>query len=123
MRVVIIGAGAVGLAAGRELALAGNETFVLEAAAHPGTGVTSRNSEVIHAGLYYAPGSLKARLCVDGRRMLYDYLERRGEGVRRCGKLVVASDDAEVSRLEALHANAAACGVEGLELVDGANVR
>src|SRR5687767_3930667 len=112
MRVAVIGAGAVGLAVGRELAAAGNETFVLEAAAQPGTGVTSRNSEVIHAGLYYAPGSLKARLCVEGRRMLYAYLERKGEGVSRCGKLVVASDAAEVPRLEALRANAAACGVE-----------
>jgi L-2-hydroxyglutarate oxidase LhgO len=123
MRVVIIGAGAVGLATGRELAAAGHETFVLEAAAQPGTGVTSRNSEVIHAGLYYPPSSLKARLCVEGRRMVYEYLERKGEGVRRCGKLVVASDAAEIPRLEALHANAVRCGVEGLELVDAAEVR
>lgn len=123
MRVAVVGAGAVGLAIGRELAVRDHEVFVLEAAPQPGTGVTSRNSEVVHAGLYYAPGSLKARLCIEGRELLFDYLERRGEGVRRCGKLVVAADELEVPALEALAANARACGVEELELLDGRDVR
>lgn len=122
-RVAVVGAGAVGLAAARELALRGHEVFVLEAASRPGSGVTSRNSEVIHAGLYYTPGSLKATLCMEGRAMLYDYLARKGEGVRRCGKLVVASDAGEIPALEAIHANAVACGVEGVEMLDPEEVR
>jgi L-2-hydroxyglutarate oxidase LhgO len=122
-RVAVVGAGAVGLAAARELASRGLEVFALEAVARPGSGVTSRNSEVIHAGLYYAPGSLKARLCVEGRDRLYDYLARRGEGVRRCGKLVVAAEPSEVAALEALAANAAECGVEEVEMLGGAEAR
>jgi L-2-hydroxyglutarate oxidase LhgO len=89
--VVVIGAGVVGLAAGRACALLGLRVLVLERAAHIGTEVSSRNSEVIHAGLYYPSGSLKARLCVTGREMLYDYCRERGIGHRRCGKLVVAT--------------------------------
>ena len=123
MRVVVIGAGAVGLAVARELAVGGHEVFVLEAASHPGAGTTSRNSEVVHAGLYYRPGSLKARLCVEGRRLLYEYLERNFVGFRKCGKLVVAAEAGEVAALEAVAANAAACGAEGLELLAGEEVR
>ena len=123
MRVAIVGAGVVGLAAARELALRGDEVYVLEAAGHPGAGVTSRNSEVLHAGLYYPPGSLKARLCVEGRDLAYAYLQARGVPFRRCGKLVVAADAAEVPALEALRANAEACGVAGLDIVDGAEAR
>jgi L-2-hydroxyglutarate oxidase LhgO len=119
MRIVVIGAGAVGLACARELA-GGGELFVLESASAPGWGVTSRNSEVVHAGLYYPPGSLKARLCVEGRERLYAYL---GDGARRCGKLVVAVDGAELPALEALYANALACGVDDVEILSGGEAR
>lgn len=123
IRVTVVGAGAIGLAAARELALDGHEVFVLERASHPGAGITSRNSEVLHAGLYYAPESLKARTCIDGRRMLLSYLASRGVGMRLCGKFVVAVDPGEVPQLEALHANAVASGAEDLCIVDGADVR
>jgi L-2-hydroxyglutarate oxidase LhgO len=123
MRVVVIGAGAVGLAVARELAERGHEVFAFEAGAQPGGGITSRSSEVVHAGLYYEPGSLKARMCVEGRDMLYDYLARRGEGVRRCGKLVVASEPGEVAALESIAANARTCGVDEVELIDGDEAR
>ena len=88
---VVVGAGVVGLAVARALALAGREVLVLEAAEAIGTQTSSRNSEVIHAGIYYPQGSLKARLCVQGRQMLYDYCAERGIGYRRCGKLIVAT--------------------------------
>jgi L-2-hydroxyglutarate oxidase LhgO len=123
MRVVVIGAGVVGLAVGRELAARGNEVFVLEATGHPGSGTTSRNSEVIHAGLYYRPGSLKADLCIEGRRILYDYLERRQVDFRKCGKLVVAVDPSELPALEALLANAKAAGAEGVDFISEAEAR
>jgi L-2-hydroxyglutarate oxidase LhgO len=108
---VVIGAGAVGLAVARELAQAGRETLVLEAQTAIGQGVSSRNSEVIHAGLYYQPGSLKAKLCVRGKELLYPFCEARGVGHRRCGKLTVAQNDAEVAALRALQDRAAANGV------------
>lgn len=108
---VVVGAGAVGLAVGRALAQAGHETIVAEAQAAIGQGVSSRNSEVIHAGLYYTPGSLKARLCVRGKELLYAMGESHGVALRRCGKLVVANSDAEVAALKGLQARAAANGV------------
>ena len=89
--VVVIGAGAVGLSCARALALAGRDVLVLEAAGAIATETSSRNSEVIHAGLYYATGSLKAKLCVEGRRKLYQYCAARGVEAHRCGTLVVAS--------------------------------
>src|SRR4051794_26022784 len=85
---VVVGAGVVGLATARALALAGLDVLILEAEAGIGGGVSSRNSEVVHAGLYYPPGSLKARLCVAGRQALYAYCGERGIAHRRCGKLV-----------------------------------
>ena len=88
---VVVGAGVVGLAVARALALAGHEVFVLEAASAIGTGTSSRNSEVIHAGIYYAAGSLKARLCLQGKQQLYAYCAERGIGHKRCGKLLVAT--------------------------------
>jgi hypothetical protein len=88
---VVIGAGVVGLAVARALALQGREVMVLESASAIGTGTSSRNSEVIHAGIYYPAGSLKARLCVQGKQMLYAYCAERGVGHRRCGKLIVAT--------------------------------
>jgi len=120
---VVVGAGAVGLAVARELALHGEETIVLEATAGIGNGTSSRNSEVIHAGLYDAPTSLKAQLCVAGRRLLYPYCESRGVGHRRCGKLVVAATPAQVEPLRAIERRALANGVEGLRWLSGAEAR
>jgi L-2-hydroxyglutarate oxidase LhgO len=119
----VIGAGAVGLAVARALALHGLETIVLEASAGIGNGISSRNSEVIHAGLYDAPGSLKAGLCVAGRRLLYPYCESHGVGHRRCGKLVVAATPAQVELLGAIEKRAVANGVEGLRALSGAEAR
>src|SRR5438105_676967 len=89
----VIGAGAVGLACGHALAAAGRSVVVLEKERFIGQGVSSRNSEVIHAGLYYPTGSLKARLCVRGRRLLYPFLEAHGVGYEKCGKIVVATSE------------------------------
>jgi len=117
---VVIGAGVVGLAIARALALAGRETLVLEAQGTIGTGTSSRNSEVIHAGLYYPPGSAKARLCVRGRELLYPFCESHGVQFRRCGKLIVATDGGQLEGLRALHANARACGVYDLQSLTAA---
>jgi L-2-hydroxyglutarate oxidase LhgO len=117
VEVAVIGAGVVGLAVARELAQRGREVVVIEAAGAIGTGISSRNSEVIHAGLYYPVGSLKARLCVRGRQLMYGYCEARGVAHRRCGKLVVATRVADVARLQALAANGAANGVDDLQLL------
>src|SRR5689334_17080743 len=99
---VVIGAGVVGLAVARALALQGREVLVLEAEGAVGTGTSSRNSEVIHAGIYYATGSLKARLCVEGKQALYAYAQARGLPHRRCGKLIVATTEAQVGQLDAI---------------------
>jgi L-2-hydroxyglutarate oxidase LhgO len=120
---LVIGAGVIGLAVARELALAGHEVIVIDQAEGIGTGTSSRNSEVIHAGLYYAPGSLKARLCVEGRHALVAYCAARGIAHRRCGKLVVAVDDSEGPALEALHAQAKTNGVADAQLISGAAAR
>ncbi|HRP29470.1 MAG TPA: NAD(P)/FAD-dependent oxidoreductase [Burkholderiaceae bacterium] len=117
---IVIGAGVVGLAVGRALALQGQETLVLEREDAIGTGISSRNSEVIHAGLYYAPGSLKARLCVTGREQLYAYCASHGVGHRRCGKLVVATSAGQLAALEALAQRARANGVDDLGLLGAA---
>jgi L-2-hydroxyglutarate oxidase LhgO len=109
---VVIGAGVIGLAVARALAQAGCEAMLLEKDSHIGTGVSSRNSEVIHAGLYYTPGSLKARLCVTGKRQLYAYAAEHGVTTRACGKLVVATDNAQQNALDALAQKAKANGVE-----------
>lgn len=119
----VVGAGAVGLACGRALANRGLTVLVLEKNDHIGEGVSSRNSEVIHAGLYYPTGSLKARFCVQGRRALYAFLDSHKIDYRRCGKLVVATEEAEVDRIEAIFHQAAANGVEGLEHLTGAQAR
>ena len=108
---VVIGAGVVGLAVARALAQAGREVVVLEQATAVGTGVSSRNSEVIHAGLYYAPGSLKARLCVRGKELLYAYSAQCAFDAKPCGKLVVATSDEQIAGLRALEAKAHANGV------------
>ncbi|MDO8372845.1 MAG: NAD(P)/FAD-dependent oxidoreductase, partial [Polaromonas sp.] len=115
--VVVIGAGVVGLAVARALALQGREVMVLEAADAIGTGTSSRNSEVIHAGIYYPQGSLKARLCVEGKALLYDYCAQRGLGHSRCGKLIVATHASQIPQLQAIIAKAAANGVPDLTLL------
>ena len=100
--VLVVGAGVVGLAAARALAMRGRDVLVAEAAPRYGSGVSSRSSEVVHAGLYYEPGSLKARLCVRGRELLYAYCRERGVAHARCGKLVVATRQQDEGRLEAI---------------------
>ncbi len=120
---VVVGAGVVGLAVARALALAGREVLVLEAASAIGTATSSRNSEVIHAGIYYPQGSLKARLCVQGRAMLYDYCAQRGVGHRRCGKLIVATTTEQVGELQAIQDKACRNGVTDLLLLSAAQVQ
>ena len=114
---VVIGAGVVGLAVARALALAGREVMLLEAADAFGTGTSARNSEVIHAGIYYPAGSLKARLCVQGKEQLYAYCAERGVAHQRCGKLIVATSAAQVDELRAIQQRAAANGVDDLRLL------
>ncbi len=120
---VVVGAGVVGLAVARALALQGREVMVLEAADAIGTGTSSRNSEVIHAGLYYATGSLKALLCVQGRDLLYAYCAERGVPHRRCGKLIVATAADQVPALQGIEARARANGVTDLQWLDAAAAR
>ena len=119
---VVIGAGLVGLAVARALALAGREVVILEAEDAIGTHTISRNSEVIHAGIYYPQGSLKARTCVEGRRLLYAYCAERGVPHRRCGKLIVATDAAQLAELEGIRRKAHANGVTDVAPVSLAEV-
>jgi len=120
---VVIGAGVVGLAVGRALAQRGLETIVLERAKAIGTGTSSRNSEVLHAGIYYGAGSLKARLCVDGRNALYAFCESHGVEHRRCGKLIVARGDAQVAKLSGIENAARANGVADLRRLSAEQAR
>jgi L-2-hydroxyglutarate oxidase LhgO len=117
--VIVIGAGAVGLACGAAFARRGDDVFVLEAADAIGTGVSSRNSEVIHGGMYYPTGSLRHRFCVEGRRRLYQYMGERGVAHARFGKLIVATSDAEAKKIETIYKTGLANGVENLTLLDG----
>jgi L-2-hydroxyglutarate oxidase LhgO len=119
---IVIGAGAVGLAVGRALASSGRETIVVEAQSAIGQGVSSRNSEVIHAGLYYATGSLKARLCVRGKALLYELCASHNVEHRRCGKLVVATTPDEAGALRVLQERAVANGVP-VEWLEGVQAR
>jgi len=118
MQVLVVGAGVVGLAVARAAALAGHEVIVAEAESGIGTGISSRNSEVIHAGLYYPTGSKRAHHCTRGRRMLYDFCASHGVPHRKCGKLVVATNEREVARLDAIIVQAKSNGVEGVEIID-----
>jgi len=120
---VVIGAGVVGLAVARACALAGLETLALEAEAAIGTATSARNSEVIHAGLYYPRGSLKARLCVQGRQALYDYCASHGVSHARCGKFIVATREEQIGALDRIGAAAAANGVHDLRRLDAARAR
>jgi L-2-hydroxyglutarate oxidase LhgO len=115
--VVVIGAGIVGLAVARELALAGREVVILEAEDAIGTHTSSRNSEVIHAGIYYPKASLKARTCVAGKHLLYEYCASHGVPHRRCGKLIVATDQAQLEELNGIRAKAHANGVTDVDWI------
>jgi L-2-hydroxyglutarate oxidase LhgO len=120
---VVIGAGLVGLAVARALATAGREVVILEAEDAIGTHTSSRNSEVIHAGIYYPRGSLKARACVEGRQRLYGYCTERGVPHRRCGKLIVATDAAQLEELESIRRKAHANGATDVVRVSPAQAR
>jgi len=120
---VVVGAGVVGLAVARALARGGLEVVIVEREGAIGSGVSSRNSEVVHAGLYYPPGSLKARMCVRGRELLYAYCAERGVPHRRCGKLVVATSPAERAKLDDILRRGHANGVHALRPIDGAQAR
>ena len=117
---LVVGAGVIGLAVARELAHAGHDVVIAEAEGTIGSGVSGRNSEVIHAGIYYPKGSLKAVHCVAGRRLLYEYCERRYVPHRKCGKLIVATSPEQVDKLEGIRARAEANGADDLQFVDAA---
>ena len=119
----VIGAGVVGLAVARRLALAGREVVILEAEAAFGTHTSSRNSEVIHAGIYYPEGSLKAVSCVRGKAALYQYVQSHGVPHRRCGKLIVATEEKQVPELEGIRAKAHANGVTDVDFIPIEKVR
>src|SRR5579862_4295932 len=116
---VVIGAGVIGLAIARRLALAGREVIVLEAAEGIGTVTSSRNSEVIHAGIYYKAGSLMARMCVSGKHKLYEYCVSHGIPHKNCGKLIVATTPAETEKLQSIKAHAEANGVADMQTLTG----
>ena len=120
---VVIGAGVIGLSVARSMALAGREVIVLEAEPEIGMHTSSRNSEVIHAGIYYGDGTLKARLCVQGRELLYQYCEDRQIPYKRLGKLIVASHKDERAKLTAIQTQAIKNGVDDLSFVDSARIR
>nr|WP_295773424.1 NAD(P)/FAD-dependent oxidoreductase [Rhodoferax sp.] len=120
---VVVGAGVVGLAVARALALAGREVLVLEACNAIGTQTSARNSEVIHAGMYYPTGSLKARLCVRGKALLYAYCAERGIGHSRCGKFIVATAPDQLAKLQTIRDRASANGVHDLVWLDAAQAQ
>jgi L-2-hydroxyglutarate oxidase LhgO len=119
---VVIGAGVIGIAVARALALSGREVMVLEQAAQIGAHASSRNSEVIHAGIYYPPGSLRARFCVEGKRALYDYCGERNVAHRKLGKLIVAINESQRHKLEAIEHNARSAGVSDLSWLTAAEI-
>jgi L-2-hydroxyglutarate oxidase LhgO len=121
--ILIIGAGVVGLAIGAECARRGDTVIVAEATGAIGSGTSSRNSEVMHGGMYYPTGSLRARHCVQGRRLLTDYCAKRGIAHRAVGKLIVATTPFEEAKIASIHKQGLANEVEGLALIDGAQAR
>src|SRR6476619_5742938 len=120
---VVVGAGVVGLAVARALALAGREVIIVEAAEGIGTETSSRNSEVIHAGIYYRAGSLMAEMCVSGTQLLYAYCRDHGIPHRNCGKLIVATTPKETEKLQSIRAHAGANGVLDMQLLAGEAAR
>ncbi|MBX2824215.1 MAG: NAD(P)/FAD-dependent oxidoreductase, partial [Gammaproteobacteria bacterium] len=116
---VVVGAGVIGLALARELARSGREVIVVEREAAFGSGISSRNSEVVHAGLYYETGSLKAQLSVRGRQLLYDYCDAHHVATRKCGKLVVATDKTQLGTLDRIAAQAVQNGVKDCSIISG----
>ena len=120
---IVVGAGVVGLAIARALALSGREVMVVEAAEGIGTGTSARNSEVIHAGIYYPAGSLKAKLCVQGRKMLYAYCAEKGVAHKRIGKLIVATSQDEIAKLDDILSKARINGVDDMELLSAAQAQ
>jgi L-2-hydroxyglutarate oxidase LhgO len=123
MQVLVIGAGVIGLAVARAMACRGHEVVVAEAAGAIGTGISSRNSEVIHGGMYYPTGSLRARHCVHGRRMLYEFCASHSVPHHKCGKLIVATNQAELDKIQAIEAQGRINGVESLETIGGSAAR
>src|SRR5882672_4988478 len=119
MQVLVVGAGVVGLAVARAAALKGHEVIVAEQTKGIGNGVSSRNSEVIHGGMYYPTGSLRAKHCVQGRRMLYDFCNAHGVPYSRVGKLIVATDEKQTAKIEGIARQGEINGVEGLEFLGG----
>ncbi|MFC1808291.1 NAD(P)/FAD-dependent oxidoreductase [Candidatus Omnitrophota bacterium] len=120
--ILIIGAGVVGLSIARELADKG-DLLVVEKHESFGKETSSRNSEIIHAGIYYEPGSLKARFCIEGRRLLYEFCQENNIAHKRLGKLIVATDDSEIKRLETLFENGKGCGVDDLKMIDADEIK
>jgi L-2-hydroxyglutarate oxidase LhgO len=123
MQVLVVGAGVVGLAVARALALRGHDVIVAEKSERFGTGISSRSSEVAHGGMYYASSTLKARHCAPGRRALYAYCESHGVPYRRCGKLIVATEDSEIAKIASIYQQGLANGVEGMSLLDADEAR
>ncbi|NYT66376.1 NAD(P)/FAD-dependent oxidoreductase [Alcaligenaceae bacterium] len=119
----VLGAGVVGLAMARKLAMSGRDVMVIEAGPSIGTGVSSRNSEVIHAGIYYPPGSLKARLCVQGKQLLYDYCDEHKVPYQRLGKFIVATTPEQLGKLDQIATQASLCGVNDLYRITGQEAR
>jgi L-2-hydroxyglutarate oxidase LhgO len=120
---VVVGAGVIGLAVARRLARSGREVIVLEEAEGIGTVTSSRNSEVIHAGIYYPAGSWMARMCVAGKQALYRYCDEHGIPYRNCGKLIVATTQAETENLQSIRAHAEANGVTDMQILSGEAAR
>ena len=120
---LVIGAGVVGIAVARALSQQGKEVLLIESASHFGTGISSRNSEVIHAGIYYPPNSLKAKLCLRGKTLLYQFCEQHHVPHQILGKLLVATDETEVAQLHAIKSNAEQCGINDLSLLKRDDVK